>query len=184
MELKNGEIESLLFSPLKIRGLTLKNRISVSPMCQYSCEDGFVNDWHLVHLGARAIGGAGMVMVEATGVEARGRISPSCPGLWKDEQIEPMARIVKFVNSQGSVAGIQLAHAGRKASTLPPWIGRNSIPDEEGGWQTIGPSAIAFGNGNTRIPKEATIDDINDVKNAFVLATKRALKAGFQVYVI
>jgi len=181
MDSSEDSTKSLLFTPLKIRGVTLKNRICLSPLCQYSCEDGFVNDWHLVHLGSTAIGGAGLVMVEATGVEARGRISPGCPGIWKDEHIEPMARIVKFLKSQGSVPGIQLVHGGRKASTVPPWVGRNSIADEEGGWPTIGPSAVAFGDHVWKVPKAATTEDINDIKNAFVSAAKRAVKAGFQV---
>jgi 2,4-dienoyl-CoA reductase-like NADH-dependent reductase (Old Yellow Enzyme family) len=173
--------KSLLFSPLKIRGVTLKNRICVAPMCTYSCEDGFVNDWHLVHLGSFAIGGAALVMVEATGVEARGRLSPGCPGLWKDEQIEPMARIVKFLKSQDSVPAIQLAHGGRKASTLRPWVGRDSIADEDGGWPTIGPSAVAYGDHVWKVPKAATLKDIDDIKNSFVSAAKRAVKAGFEV---
>ncbi len=173
--------KSLLFSPLKIRDVTLKNRICVAPMCTYLSEDGFVNDWHLVHLGSFAIGGAALVMVEATGVEARGRLTPGCPGLWKDEHIEPMARIVKFLKSQDSVPAIQLAHGGRKASTVVPWLGRNSIADEEGGWPTIGPSAVAFGDQVWKVPKAATLKDINDIKNSFVSAAKRAVKAGFEV---
>lgn len=174
--------KSLLFSPLTIRGVTLKNRIGVSPMCQYSCEDGFVNDWHLVNYGAYAKGGAGLVMAEATAVEARGRISPGCPGLWKDEHISPWKRITDFIKSQGAVPGVQLAHGGRKASTVPPWIGRQSVPDEDGGWDTIGPSAIAFGDLVTRVPKEATIKDIEEIKEAWVEAAKRAVKAGFEVW--
>src|SRR6476469_9800981 len=110
-----------LFDEWKVRGITLRNRIGVSPMCQYSSEDGFANDWHLVHLGSRAVGGAGLVIVEATAVEPRGRISPADMGIWKDEQIEPLARTVRFMKSQGAVAGIQIAHAGRKASTAQPW---------------------------------------------------------------
>lgn len=178
----SSSVKSILFSPVTIRGLTFKNRIGVSPLCQYSCEDGFVNDWHLVNLGSYATGGAGLVMVEATGVEARGRISPGCPGIWKDEQIEPLQRIVKFLKSQGAVPGIQLAHAGRKGSTVPPWVGRNSIDDENGGWQTIGPSAVAFGDLITKVPKEATLGDIEDIKNSFVSAAKRAVRAGFEVF--
>lgn len=176
-----GSKISHLFSPLTIREITLRNRIVVSPMCMYSCEDGFVNDWHLVNLGSFARGGAGLVIAEATGVEARGRISPGCPGLWKDEHIAPWKRIVDFMKSQGAVAGIQLAHAGRKASTVPPWIGRESIPDEEGGWPTIGPSPIAFGDLVTKVPKEATLEDIEEIKEAWVAAAKRAVKAGFEV---
>ena len=177
----SSSVKSILFSPVTIRGLTFKNRIGVSPMCQYSCKDGFVNDWHLVHLGSFATGGAGLVMVEATGVEARGRISPGCPGLWKDEQIEPLQRITKFLKSQDSVPAIQLAHAGRKASTVPPWVGRNSIDPKDGGWPTIGASPIAFGDQIPTPPKEATIEDIEDIKNAFVSAANRAVRAGFEV---
>lgn len=175
---------SLLFSPMTIRGVTLKNRIVVSPMCQYSAEDGIVNDWHLVHYGSFAKGGAGLVIVEATGVEARGRISPGCPGIWRDEQIEPWNRITKFIKSQGSVAGIQLAHGGRKASTVPPWVGRDSIDDKDGGWQTIGPSPVAFGSVVTKIPKEATLEDIEEIKRSFISSGKRAVEAGFEVLFI
>ena len=172
---------SHLFSPVTLRGVTLPNRIVVSPMCQYTCEDGFVNDWHLVNLGSFARGGAGLVIAEATGVEPRGRISPGCPGLWKDEHVAPWKRIVDFIKSQGSVPGIQLAHAGRKGSTVAPWIGRDSIADEDGGWPTVGPSPVAFGDLVTKVPKEATLQDIQDIKNAWVSAAKRAVKAGFEV---
>lgn len=134
--------DSLLFKPIQFGNVTSKNRICIAPMCQYSCEDGFAADWHLVHLGARAIGGAGIVMVEATAVEPRGRISPSCVGLWKDEHVEPLSRICTFLKSQGSVPAIQLAHSGRKGSTLPPWKGRANVPKDKGGWDVIGPSAI------------------------------------------
>ncbi len=133
-----------LFSPLTIRSVTLPNRIAVSPMCQYSSEDGKATDWHLVHLGSRAVGGAGMVMVEATAVEARGRISPADMGIWDDMHIEPLARVAKFVTEQGSVPAIQIAHAGRKASTPVPWDGSTPLTANNGGWQTIGPSAIPF----------------------------------------
>lgn len=127
----------LLFTSLRIGNVVLKNRICISPMCQYSCEDGFVNDWHLVHLGARATGGAGMVMMEATAVEARGRISAHCPGIWKDEQIVPMKRICQFLKGQNCIPAIQLAHSGRKGSTFPPWISRDSLPVDQGGWDDI-----------------------------------------------
>jgi len=140
-----------------------------------------MNDWHLVHLGSFAIGGAGMITIEATAVEARGRITPSCPGLWKDEQIEPMARIVKFLKSQNSVPAIQLAHSGRKGSTVAPWIGRYSIPDEKGGWPTIGPIAEAYSEHVPKVPKAATVKDLVDIRNAFISAAKRAVKAGFEV---
>src|SRR6478672_7374570 len=134
---------SKLFEPLPVRGVTLKNRIACSPMCQYSSEDGFANDWHLVHLGSRAVGGAGMVIVEATAVSPEGRITPDDLGLWRDEHIEPLQRITTFIRSQGAVAGIQLAHAGRKASHHSPWKGGKALTQEEGAWVTEAPSAIA-----------------------------------------
>src|SRR5690625_4612648 len=133
---------SLLFTPLKLGNAQLKNRIVISPMCQYSCEDGFVNDWHLVHLGARAAGGAAVVMVEATAIESRGRISSGCPGIWKDEHIAPLKRITDFVKSQNSVPAIQLAHAGRRASTYPLWFGYNRLLPESECWETVAPSPI------------------------------------------
>src|SRR5512144_3412587 len=129
-----------LFDPLTIRGVQLRNRLVVSPMCQYSAEDGFANDWHLVHLGSRAVGGAGLVMVEATAVEARGRISPQDMGIWSDAHVAPLARVARFVAAQGAAPGIQLAHAGRKASTMRPWDGDGPVTDAEGGWPAIGPS--------------------------------------------
>ena len=130
-----------LFQPLTQRGITFRNRIAVSPMCQYSSEDGFANDWHLVHLGSRAVGGAALVMMEATAVEARGRISPFDQGIWKDEHVEFLTRIAAFLKQFGAIAGIQLAHAGRKASVRRPWEGGAAIPVAEGGWQTVAPSA-------------------------------------------
>src|ERR1022692_3476062 len=133
-----------LFTPLTVREVTFRNRIAVSPMCQYSCIDGFTNDWHLVHLGSRAVGGAGLVMVEATAVEARGRISPSDTGIWKDDHIAFLARIAGFLQEHGAVAGIQLAHAGRKASTRRPWEGGGAVPAAEGGWPTVAPSPVPF----------------------------------------
>src|SRR6202166_1437759 len=133
-----------LFSPLQLRSVVFPNRIGVSPMCQYSSQDGFANDWHLVHLGSRAIGGAGLVLMEATAVEARGRISPQDHGIWKDEHIEFLARIASFLRQHGAVAGIQLAHAGRKASTRRPWDGRGMVPIDAGGWQPVAPSAVPF----------------------------------------
>jgi 2,4-dienoyl-CoA reductase-like NADH-dependent reductase (Old Yellow Enzyme family) len=168
-----------LFSPLTLRDITLRNRIGVSPMCQYSSEDGFANDWHLVHLGSRAVGGAALVITEAAAVEARGRISPQDLGIWKDEHIEPLSRIVRFIESQGAVAGIQLAHAGRKASTARPWEGHHPIDAAHGGWQPIAPSPIKFDE-SYPLPREMTPADIADVKAAFVAATKRALAAGFK----
>lgn len=172
--------ETHLFSPVQIRDLKLANRIVVSPMCQYSCEDGFANDWHLVHLGSRSVGGAGLVFCEATAVEARGRISPWDLGIWKDEHIEPLARIVRFLKQHGSAAGIQLAHAGRKASTEAPWRGRRALDPSQGGWEPVAPSAVAFDNASL-LPAELSIAEIHAITNAFVEAAKRALEAGFDV---
>ena len=171
---------SFLFSPLTVRSVTFPNRIVVSPMCQYSSEDGFANDWHLVHLGSRAVGGAGAVILEATAVSPEGRISYGDLGLWKDEHIEFNKRIAHFIHSQGSIAGIQLAHAGRKASHHAPWLGGQSLKPEEKAWQTIGPSAIAFKEG-TPAPKEMTIKDIDLVKNQFRQAAIRAVAAGYKL---
>lgn len=171
---------SLLFSPLQIRSIKLKNRIVVSPMCQYSAQDGFANDWHLVHLGSRAVGGAGLVIVEATGVTPEGRISPHDLGLWKDEHIAPLKRITTFIEAQGSVPGIQLAHAGRKSSLTEPWNGDRQITEEEGGWQTLAPSAIPF-SADRATPKEMTTDDIKGIVDTFATAAERAVKAGFKV---
>lgn len=169
-----------LFTPLTLRGITLKNRIAVSPMCQYSSEDGFANDWHLVHLGSRAVGGAALVMVEATAVEARGRISPGDLGLWKDEQIEGLSRIAQFITSQNAVPAIQIAHAGRKASCQAPWEGDKTISVSEGGWQTVAPSAISFKPGDS-LPEALSQAEMKTILNAFVSSAKRALKAGFTV---
>jgi 2,4-dienoyl-CoA reductase-like NADH-dependent reductase (Old Yellow Enzyme family) len=169
-----------VLSPLTIRGVTLRNRIAMSPMCQYSSVDGFANDWHLVHLGSRAAGGAGLVMVEATAVTPEGRITARDMGLWSDEQIEPLARIACFVESQGAVPAIQLAHAGRKASTQPPWLGGAVILPEDGGWTPIGPSPIPFQDGNPP-PRELDRGGIDEVVAAFEAATRRALAAGFKV---
>ncbi len=169
-----------LFTPLTLRGVTFRNRIAVSPMCQYSSEDGFANDWHLVHLGSRAIGGAGLVTMEATAVEARGRISPGDHGIWKDEHIEFLSRIAAFLKQHGAVAGIQLAHAGRKASSRRPWEGGTVIPESEGGWQAVAPSAIPFRPGDPA-PAELSKDEIRAVVNAFAEAARRALRAGFQI---
>jgi 2,4-dienoyl-CoA reductase-like NADH-dependent reductase (Old Yellow Enzyme family) len=150
-------------------------------MCQYSCEDGFATDWHLVHLGSRAVGGASLVMAEATGVEARGRISPGDLGLWKDAQMEPLARIAKFVREHGAAPGIQLAHAGRKASAHVPWEHRGAqIPVEDGGWVPVAPSAIAFREGD-RIPHELTHQEIGEIVAAFAAAAERAVRAGFEL---
>jgi len=169
-----------LFDPLTIRQITFRNRIAVSPMCQYSCEDGFATDWHLVHLGSRAVGGAGLVMMEASAVEARGRISPQDHGIYKDEHIEFLARITSFIRQQGAVAGIQLAHAGRKGSTRRPWDGRGAIPADAGGWQPVAPSALPF-EPDDPAPAELTADEIAGLVRAFAEAARRALQAGFQV---
>jgi 2,4-dienoyl-CoA reductase-like NADH-dependent reductase (Old Yellow Enzyme family) len=168
-----------LFAPLSLRSVTLRNRIAVSPMCQYSAEAGRANDWHLVHLGARAAGGAGLVLVEATAVEARGRISPADLGLWEDGQIEPLARIVRFVDGQGAVAGVQLAHAGRKASTAAPWDGGGPVSPAAGGWTAVAPSPLPFADG---YPAPEALDEagIRGVVAAFAAAARRARAAGFR----
>jgi 2,4-dienoyl-CoA reductase-like NADH-dependent reductase (Old Yellow Enzyme family) len=168
-----------LFQPLTLRSVTLRNRIGVSPMCQYSVADGVANDWHFVHLGSRAVGGAGIVIVEATGVAPEGRITPGCMGLWNEKQIEPLARIAQFVKSHGAVAGIQIAHAGRKASADLPWNGGAHLSAAQGGWETIAPSALAFGGDLTKVPRAMTEADIARVQNEFVATAKRALAAGF-----
>jgi 2,4-dienoyl-CoA reductase-like NADH-dependent reductase (Old Yellow Enzyme family) len=172
-----------LFEPLRLRDLQLKNRVVVSPMCQYSAENGVPNDWHLVHLGRFALGGAGLVFAEATGVEPEGRISYADTGLYTDEQEAAFARIVRFVKSQGAAAGIQLAHAGRKASTLPPWEGGG--PAKPGGkdgavWTPVAPSPLPFSEGYT-VPAELALADLARLKQAFVRAAERALRADFDV---
>jgi 2,4-dienoyl-CoA reductase-like NADH-dependent reductase (Old Yellow Enzyme family) len=169
-----------LFSPLTIRGIVFRNRIAVSPMCQYSSEDGFATDWHLVHLGSRAIGGAALVIAEASAVQVQGRISPGDLGIWKDEHIAPLARIAAFIRAQGSVPGIQLAHAGRKASTRVPWDSGSFIPESEGGWPTFAPSPIPFRETDTP-PIELSRAEIRNTVDAFAAAARRALTAGFQV---
>ena len=170
-----------LFDPLVIRGVTFPNRIFVSPMCEYSSEDGFANDWHFVHLGSRAVGGAGLTFTEATAVTPEGRISPQDLGIWKDEHVEKLSRIVHFIHAQGSVAGMQLAHAGRKASTRRPWEGQGKVSELEGGWRNVlAPSAIPFA-ANYPNPIEMTPAMIARVVAAFAAATRRVLKAGFKV---
>ncbi|MEV4423093.1 NADH:flavin oxidoreductase/NADH oxidase [Patulibacter sp. NPDC049589] len=171
-----------LFSPLTLRGLTLRNRIAVSPMCEYSAEDGLANDWHLVHLGSRAVGGAGLVITEAAAVSPEGRISPQDLGLWNDEQVAPLRRITDFLHAQGAAAGIQLAHAGRKASTLRPWDQQPGRPAEvaadEGGWTVVSPTAAPFADG---YPRPSVLDEagIAGVVADFVAATRRSIDAGF-----
>ena len=169
-----------LLTPLTIREITLRNRIAVSPMCQYSSEDGFFNDWHLVHLGSRAVGGAGLVCTEATAVEPAGRISPYDAGIWKDEHIEFLSRITRFLHSQSAVAGIQLAHAGRKASVRRPWEGGTAIREAEGGWQTVAPSAIPFRDTDPE-PHSLSIAEIQALVASFRTAAQRALHAGFDL---
>jgi 2,4-dienoyl-CoA reductase-like NADH-dependent reductase (Old Yellow Enzyme family) len=170
-----------LFDELKIRDVRLSNRIAVSPMCQYSCDDGFATDWHLVHLGSRAVGGAALVIAEATAVLPEARISPQDLGIWSKAHIEPLARIARFIHSQGSVAGIQIAHAGRKASTARPWEGGGKLTDQEGGWSDIvAPSAIPFAP-NYPMPTAATTDRIGAIVDAFGKAAQRAFDAGFRV---
>jgi 2,4-dienoyl-CoA reductase-like NADH-dependent reductase (Old Yellow Enzyme family) len=172
---------SRLFEPLTLRGLTLPNRIAVSPMCQYSAVDGLANDWHLVHLGGMAVGGAGLVLTEATAVQPQGRISAEDLGLWSDGQIAPLRRISDFIRGQGAVAGIQLAHAGRKASTRKPWAGRpGTVPVGEGGWSTVGPSALPF-DAQHLAPFPLDEAGIAEIVQAFAGAARRALEAGFQV---
>lgn len=169
-----------LFSPLQIRSVTLKNRVVVSPMCQYSAVDGVANDWHLVHLGSRAVGGNGLIIAEATAVTPEGRISPQDLGLWNDEQADALKRITTFIEQQGSVPGIQLAHAGRKSSLSAPWLGDKLISKEDGGWDTVAPSAIPF-NESYSTPHTLTIDGIQRIVTAFGSAARRALDAGFKV---
>ena len=169
-----------LFDPLSIRDLTFANRVFVSPMCEYSSVDGHANDWHVVHLGSRAVGGAGLVFTEATAVTPDGRITPEDLGIYLDDHIEPLARIVRFIHEQGSVAGMQLAHAGRKGSTYRPWDGSGGIPEHAGGWTVPAPSAIPFAE-SFPMPKELTREGIHDVVIAFATAARRALAAGFRV---
>ncbi len=169
-----------LFSPLSIRNVTFRNRIAVSPMCQYSAEDGFATDWHLVHLGSRAVGGSALVIAEATAVEAQGRISPADLGIWKDDHIAPLARIARFIKEQEAAAGIQIAHAGRKASTASPWLGTRPLTPEEGAWEVVGPSPIPFAAGFPT-PHELSLSEIARIVERFGSAAGRARAAGFDV---
>lgn len=170
-----------LFESLQIRGTHFRNRIFVSPMCQYSSHDGFASDWHLVHLGTRAVGGAALVFTEAAAVVPEGRISPEDLGIWKDEHVEMLSRITGFVRQQGAAVGIQLAHAGRKASTAAPWKGGKPLGKEDGGWSPIvAPSPIPFSDGY-QVPHELSVDEIRKVVDSFAAAAKRALSAGFEV---
>lgn len=170
-----------LFSPLTLRGITLRNRIALAPMCQYSGEDGKAADWHLVHLGARALGGAGLLIAEATAVAPEGRITAHDLGLWSDHQIEPLAGTTRFIRENGSVAGVQLAHAGRKASSARPWEGGRPVGPEKGGWAPArGASPISFGDGYPT-PEPFTTEEVKGLPGAFARAAERALEAGFQV---
>lgn len=170
-----------LFDSLTIHDITFPNRVFVSPMCEYSSQEGFANDWHFVHLGSRAVGGAGLILTEATAITPEGRISPQDLGIWSDDHIEPLARIVRFIHGQGSVAGMQLAHAGRKASTYTPWLGNGVLPEAEGGWKNVvAPGAVAFAP-NYPMPQSLTIDGIREVVSAFAEAARRANQAEFRV---
>lgn len=171
---------AFLFEPLSIRSVTLKNRIIVSPMCQYSSSDGFINDWHLVHLGARAVGGAAVVMTEAAAITPEGRISPEDLGIWKDEHIPGLKKVTDFIQSQNAIPGIQLAHAGRKASHHSPWKGNDALKENEGAWTTIAPSALPFKE-DEPMPKEMTIDEIRECVDNFKAAAVRAFNAGFKI---
>ena len=175
---------SALFSELKIKDIVFRNRIGVSPMCQYSSIDGVASDWHLVHLGSRAVGGAGVIIAEATAVSPEGRITPGCAGIWDDKHIEPLLNTTKFMKQHGAVAGIQIAHAGRKASAAIPWLGGDHIHNDVDGWPIIGPTDQAFDKDGTRLnkaPSEMTQSDIDRVQQAFVNAAKRALAAGYEL---
>jgi 2,4-dienoyl-CoA reductase-like NADH-dependent reductase (Old Yellow Enzyme family) len=168
-----------LFTPIRLRDTDIRNRVWVAPMCQYSAVDGLPDDWHLVHLGSFARGGAGLVLTEATAVSPEGRISPVDTGIWNDEQARAWSRIVDFVHDRGATAGMQLAHAGRKASTRPPFEGRGSVPQEEGGWEAVGPSPVGYPG--LPEPRELTADEIEGVVHDFADAAARALGAGFDV---
>ena len=171
---------SELFSPLTIKDITFKNRITISPMCQYSAVDGFANDWHLVHLGSRAVGGASLIIQEATAVSAEGRITPADLGLYKDEHIEKLQSITTFIHQQGAIACIQLAHAGRKASCASPWNGGKKLQGNEGGWTVFSPSAVAF-DPKDDAPQALDEDGIKKVIADFKAAAQRAIKAGYKL---
>jgi 2,4-dienoyl-CoA reductase-like NADH-dependent reductase (Old Yellow Enzyme family) len=171
---------SKLFSTYKLRDLEFKNRVFVSPMCQYSSRDGMPTDWHLVHLGSRAVGGAGLVTVEATAVSPEGRISPADSGIWSDAHAEAFKSIARFIKEQNSIPAIQLAHAGRKASTDVPWRGGKGLKESEGGWQTLAPTAVPFAD-DYPLPREMTLDQIKETIKQFADAARRSLEAGFEV---
>ena len=176
----NGGLMPHLFDPLTLRGLTLANRILVSPMCQYSSIDGFANDWHFVHLGSRAVGGAALVFTEATAVTADGRISPDDLGIWDDAHIDALGTVVRFIQSQGAAAGMQLAHAGRKGSTHRPGAAHGAVALADGGWQPVGPTSEPF-VGNYPVPRALAAGEISTIVGAFAAAARRALAAGFDV---
>ena len=180
---RNKKIMPLLFEPLTIREITLKNRSVVSPMCQYSSVDGFANNWHLVHLGSRAVGGASLVFTEATAVCPEGRITPDDLGIWRNEHIIFLKKITDFLKEMGAVAGIQLAHAGRKASHTSPWKGHEPIGEDKGGWQTVAPSAIPYKESDP-VPKEMTVEEIKKLVKDFGDGAQRAIQAGFDVFEI
>ena len=173
-------MSSRLFSSYSCRGVVLKNRVGVSPMCQYSAHDGVPGMWHVVHLGSRAVGGAGLVMVEAAAVAPDARISPQDIGIWNDAQVDAFRPITEFMKSQGAAPAIQLAHAGRKGSTQVPWQGRKAVPETDGGWSTVAPSGVPFNNEYT-VPSEMTAQDMQRVINQFTDAAQRSLAAGFEV---
>ena len=172
-----------LFSELKIKDITLRNRIGVSPMCQYSSQDGMANDWHMVHLGSRAVGGAGLIICEATAVSPEGRITPHDAGIWNDTQVEPLKRITAFQKEHGAVPAIQLAHAGRKASAARPWQGGKHLSNDEGGYDIIAPTSKAFDPEGRlpKAPKQMNTEDIKRIQQAFVDASKRSLEAGYEM---
>ncbi len=175
---------SQLFSPLKVKDVTFRNRIGVAPMCQYSSIDGVATNWHMVHLGSRAVGGAGLIIAEATAVMPNGRITPGCAGIWSDAHTEALIPIVRFQEEHGAVAGIQLAHAGRKGSAARPWDGGAHLANADGGYDIIGPYDEPFDSDGVRLwkqPRMMTQDDINEVQDAFVAATKRSLDAGYKL---
>lgn len=169
-----------LFEPLTLRGVTLRNRIGISPMCQYSAEDGLANSWHMAHLGSRAVGGAGLVIAEATAVQSHGRITPHDLGIWRDDQADALRPIARFLSEQGAVPAIQLAHAGRKANTARPWDGGHPLPDPPEHWPVVGPSALAFRDDHP-VPHALTEGEIEEVIRAFVAAARRAVDAGFRL---
>lgn len=170
---------SVLFTPLRLRGVEARNRVWVAPMCQYSCDDGVATDWHLVHLGSRAVGGAGLVMTEAAAVSAEGRITPWDLGIWNEAQVQALAPITRFIEAQGAVPAIQMAHAGRKASTNRPWLGGRPVAPSDGGWVVGGPSAIAYNEGYPE-PHAYTTQEVHGVIAAFAQSAERAVRAGFR----